>query len=176
MTLIVIHGPPASGKLTIAQELSRRINFRLFHNHLAVDLLLAVFEFGSRSFSKLREEIWLSVIREAARIGIGGLIFTFTPETSVSPGFLKDLVTQVESIGGCVRFVELTCTESEIENRLGSASRKGFGKLQSVELYRKLRAQGTFTISALPMSDLTIDTTLQSAQESADSIVAMLNR
>lgn len=44
MELIFIHGPAAVGKLTVARELSRQSGVAVFHNHLVVDALLAVFE------------------------------------------------------------------------------------------------------------------------------------
>jgi len=55
----------------------------VFHNHLAVDLLLSVFDFGSAPFVEIREEIWLSVFERACRAGLPGLIFTFAPETKI---------------------------------------------------------------------------------------------
>src|ERR1044071_3119830 len=76
MRLIFIHGPPAVGKLTVARELAELTGLPLFHNHLAVDVLTPVFEFGSPSFVKRRELIWLSVFQEAAKNDVS-LIFTF---------------------------------------------------------------------------------------------------
>jgi len=35
--LVLLHGPPASGKLTIAKELSVLTEARVFHNHLTLD-------------------------------------------------------------------------------------------------------------------------------------------
>jgi broad-specificity NMP kinase len=55
--VIFIHGPPAAGKLTIASLLSEMTGLPLFHNHLTVDLVKSLFEFGSPGFIKLREEI-----------------------------------------------------------------------------------------------------------------------
>ena len=57
MNLVFLHGPAASGKLTVGRELSRRPGYRLFHNHLVVDAVTAVFEFGSESFVRLREKL-----------------------------------------------------------------------------------------------------------------------
>ncbi|MDP9995092.1 cytidylate kinase [Variovorax boronicumulans] len=37
MKLVFIHGPVASGKLTIARELGRLSGLAVFHNHLVVD-------------------------------------------------------------------------------------------------------------------------------------------
>lgn len=175
MTLVVLHGPPASGKLTVARELSRLTKFKVFHNHLTVDMLLPVFDFRTPSFSRLREEIWLSVMSEAARTNVDGIIFTFAPERSVSTGFLSRLANEIESLGGSVCLVELQCHEHDLEKRMINATRKEFGKLQSVELYRELRAQNFFTLPGMPASDLVIDTSHCTAQQSAEAIAAMLN-
>jgi hypothetical protein len=171
---VVLHGPPACGKLTIARELSRLTGYRLFHNHLTVDLLLAVFEFASPPFAKLREEIWTSVMRQAADTGLPGLIFTFTPERSVSAGFLQRLAGEVVAAGASVRFVALACPERVIESRLQNSARKEFAKLQSVELYRELREDGFFTLPDMPASELVVDTSASPPEESAARIAGAL--
>ena len=66
MQLIFLFGPPASGKLTVARELAALTGYRVFHNHLVVDALLAVFDFGSRPFVELRERMWVEVMTAAA--------------------------------------------------------------------------------------------------------------
>jgi hypothetical protein len=136
MELIFIHGPAAVGKLTVARELSRQSGIAVFHNHLVVDALLAVFEFGSQPFVRLRERIWLDVFKEAAQTGTS-LIFTFAPDVSVNPDFISKTVRIVEECDGKVLFVKLTCAEHELENRVGSESRKEFRKLRSIETMRK---------------------------------------
>src|ERR1700744_4028626 len=105
MKLIFMYGMPASGKLTVAQELVNITGYKLFHNHLVVDLLLSVFEFGSPEFIELRESIWLSVFDQACRSGLPGLIFTFAPEPTVRPGFAGKVVSTVQAAGGEVKFV-----------------------------------------------------------------------
>ncbi len=174
MRLIFIFGLPASGKLTIARELAAATGYRLFHNHLAVDLLLAVFEFGSPSFVELREEIWLKVIDHAARAQLPGLIFTFAPEKTVRPDFVPALVGKVQACGGQVDFVELVCPLTELPRRLADPSRSRHGKLTSIELFEQLRAEGTFDSGSLPQATLTIDTSLSSAAEAAARISAAL--
>src|SRR5271170_2790832 len=95
MKLIFIYGLPATGKLTVAQELASLTGFKLFHNHLVVDCLLSVFEFGSPPFVQLREEIWLSVFDHACRSNLPGLIFTFAPEKTVRPQFIREAMDVV---------------------------------------------------------------------------------
>jgi len=175
MPIVVIYGPPASGKLTIAQRLSQLTKLKLFHNHLTVDLLLSVFEFGSPAFVALREQIWLSVMLEACAAKIG-LIFTFAPERTVSDGFLNRLIHEATSCGADVRLVELVCSESKIEQRLAGSSRKQFAKLRSVKEYRKLRAEGAFTIPGTLTPDLRIDTSVSTPTASAARIAEMLKQ
>ena len=168
MKLVFIHGAPAVGKLTVARELARLTGFRLFHNHLTVDLVSSLFPFGSEPFILLREQIWLAAFAEAARQNLG-LIFTFNPERTVRQRFIQDAIEVVEAAGGQVVFVELTCVENELERRMEDASRKEFGKLASIEQYRSLKATGAFEFPKLP-EGLSVDTTNRSPADSAQLI------
>jgi broad-specificity NMP kinase len=169
MKLIFLYGPPASGKLTIARELEKRIGFKLFHNHLTVDLVSSVFEFGSDSFVELRERIWLDVFKQAAIDGIS-MIFTFAPERTVRSSLIEQVKQAVEDN---VIFVELTCDEAELERRVENKSRADFGKLNSVEFYRKLKADGVFDYS-MPDPHFKVDTTSISPTETAKAIKEFL--
>jgi hypothetical protein len=174
MNLIFLHGMPAVGKLTIARELAGLTGFRLFHNHLTVDLVSAVFDFGTEPFVILREQIWLSVFREAAKHKIS-LIFTFSPENTVRQRFIKDAIEAVESAGGKVIFIELFCSADELEKRMESPSRGQFGKLRSVEQYRELQQAGAFEFPRLPDSGASFDTTNQTPKETAELMQAFLS-
>jgi hypothetical protein len=163
MKLVFLHGPPAVGKLTVARELAALTGIRLFHNHLTVDLVSSLFPFGSEPFIQLREQIWLAAFGEAARSNVS-LIFTFNPERTVRESFIQETIDLVESAGGQLVFVELTCTEEELERRMEAASRKEFGKLASVKQYRSLRDAGAFQFPKLPRGLILDVTTLQPAE------------
>jgi hypothetical protein len=174
MRLVFIYGLPGTGKLTVARELSERTGYRLFHNHLVVDLLTSVFEFGSEPFVASREEIWLSIFDRAARSGIAGMIFTFAPENTVRPQFVQNAVNTVCKAGGSVDFVELTCELPELKRRIGGASRQRHGKLTSVPLFEQLHAAGNFNAPSMPKAGLTIDTAARTPDEAAAEIVRVL--
>jgi hypothetical protein len=157
MKLIFLHGPIASGKLTIARELVALTGFALFHNHLVVDAVASVFPFGSERFIKLREQFWLAMFSEAAEAG-RSMIFTFAPETSVSPDFPDRTKQPVEAAGGETIFVRLILSHEEQEQRIGNPDRAEFGKLRSLDLLRELRDQLAACEAAMPFADLTIDT------------------
>ena len=161
MVLVFIHGAPAVGKLTVARELNKLTGVPVFHNHLTVDLVGSLFAFGTASFIRLREQIWLAAFAEAARNHVS-LIFTFNPERTVNEGFIQQTIDTVEPAGGRVVFVELTCSEEELQRRMEEPSRKEFGKLASLEQYRSLKNDGAFEFPKLP-SDTSFDTTNQSA-------------
>jgi hypothetical protein len=170
LKLIFIYGMPATGKLTVAQELSAMTGYKLFHNHLVVDMLLSVFEFGSAPFVELREQIWLSVFDQACREQLPGLIFTFAPEATVRPEFIDRAVAAIAGANGEVIFVELVCPLAELKQRMDSPSRQEFGKLTSVPLFEQLAAGGSFDALKMPAPSMTIDTSLHSPRQAAIQI------
>jgi hypothetical protein len=174
MRLIFLYGLPATGKLTVARELSRVTGFPVFHNHLVVDLLWSVFEFGSKPFVELREEIWLSVFRRAAENQVPGLIFTFAPEPTVRPAFVPEAVKTVEEAGGQVDFVEFTCPIAELRGRIDQPSRRQFRKLSSVEVFDRLHAEGSLRSMEMPKPRLSIDTSTCMPARAALEIVRAL--
>lgn len=175
MELIFIYGLPAAGKLTVATELAAITGYKLFHNHLVVDLLLSVFDFGSPPFVELREDIWLSVFEQACRSKLPGLIFTFTPEGTVRPGFIREVKSTLAREGGEIDFVELVCPLAELKRRMDSPSRLGYQKLSSVSLFEQLHADGVFDASHMPEPLLSIDTSLRTPNQAAMEIAGMLN-
>src|SRR5437667_9288663 len=158
MQLVFIFGAPATGKLTVARELATLTRYKLFHNHLTVDLVGSLFEFGSPPFTRLREEIWLAAFRESAIENLS-LIFTFAPERTVSDHFISDVLEMMQGNNGRVTFVKLVCDDAELERRIENISRTKFGKLSSLELYRSLKAANVFNSPAMPEPDISLDTT-----------------
>jgi hypothetical protein len=174
MDLIVLYGPPAVGKLTVGRELSTLTGYPLFHNHLVVDAVTAVFPFGTVEFRELREQLWLAVMGRAAAEGVPGLIFTFAPDRTVSDGFIPTLTSLVAKERGRTIFVELTCAEPEAERRVQNPSRGEFGKLRSLALYRNARDSGAFVYPAMPGAGPAIDTGMLSPLEAATEVAARL--
>jgi hypothetical protein len=173
MRLIFIYGPPAAGKFTIGRILAERTGIPLFHNHLIVDAVGAVFPFGSVEFIRLREQFWTDTIAAAARAG-RSLIFTFAPEASVARDFPHRLSDMASGMGGEVIHVALTVEDAEQERRIDSAARAEFGKLRSLELLRKLRPSMRRCEALMPEPRLVIDTTSTTPSDAADAIVRLL--
>jgi hypothetical protein len=175
LKLIFIYGLPASGKLTVAQELASMTGFKLFHNHLTVDLLLSVFEFGTPSFVDLREEIWMSVFTQAFQDQLPGIIFTFAPEPTVRPEFIPNMLRAITSTGGEVDFIELVCPLPELMRRIDSPSRFQYQKLTSPALLEQLHSDGSLDTAHMPKPLLSIDTSLFTPAQAATQIAQTLN-
>jgi chloramphenicol 3-O-phosphotransferase len=174
MRVIFIYGQPASGKLTVARALAERTGIAVFHNHLVVDALEAVFPFGSEPFVRLREQFWLAVFAEAAQAD-RSLIFTFAPEPTVARDFAERVRTLVQSAGGEVMFVALKVPQEEQERRLKRPDRATFGKLRSVDLLRRLRDDYAACAAAMPAPTLTFDTSIVEPGEAAAMIARAMS-
>ena len=174
MQLIFLYGPAASGKLTVARHLAQLTGYALFHNHLIVDAVGAVFPFGSPAFIKLRERFWIDVFAEAARGG-QSLIFTFAPEDTVTADFLSNVISAVEAEGGKIRFVRLTISDEEQERRISNLDRSQYGKLVSRELLRELRPMFKAAEAAMPDPVVAVDTGAISPEGAAKLIADALN-
>lgn len=172
MDLVFLYGPAAVGKLTVAHALAARTGLKLFHNHLVVDALLAVFPFGSPAFVTLRERMWLDVFEAAAQAGTS-LIFTFAPESTVSSEFPEAVQARIVPLGGRIRFVRLTAPIEVQEARIGAESRRGTGKLTDLDLLRRLRGDGSQTYRDLP-AELTLDTGALAPEAAAVRIAGAL--
>ena len=176
MILLFLHGLPGAGKFTVGRELERLTGYPLFHNHLTVDLVSTLFEFGSDAFVDLREHIWLEAFERAARAGLDGLIFTFAAERTVPEGFVGRAVEAVGRAGGEIVFVEVSCEPAEIRRRVEDPGRRHFGKLASAELLDALLADGT--IHRLdppgPARRIVVDTTDLAPDAAAEEIVRKL--
>lgn len=70
MNLVLLYGPPAVGKLTVAKELAKLTGIKLFDNHSIVDVVNEIFGWENPVRRKLEYEIRARVIEEAARSGV----------------------------------------------------------------------------------------------------------
>ena len=108
MTLLVIFGPPAVGKMTVGRAIADTSGFRLFHNHHVIEPLLDVFDFGTPPFNRLLGEFRQRVLEEAAATGID-LVFTYVWALDNEPDLagLRQHFRPFLDAGRTLAFVEL---------------------------------------------------------------------
>ena len=74
--LVLIIGPQAVGKMTVGQELSKMINYKLFHNHMTIELVKDIFDYDQEIFRKMNTIIREEIFKEFAKSNEKGMIFT----------------------------------------------------------------------------------------------------
>jgi len=114
---IVIFGPPAVGKMTVGHELAKRTGFKLFHNHMSIELALNFFGFGEPAFNRLVSDFRKRIFEEVAASELPGLIFTFVWSLQLESDrrYIDDACAIFRRNDGEICFVEL---EADLQERL----------------------------------------------------------
>lgn len=174
MNLVFLHGPPASGKFTIATEVANRISCGVFHNHLTIDLARPFFEFGSKEFWSFVQNLRLACFREAAACSSQTVIYTSCYDHPADLEFFEKIESIVESAGGKVLPIYLKADTPELEARVVSQSRAEMGKIRSVEgLHRQL---GRWNCIPVPRESCCIIVTDgETPQECAGEVLAAIS-
>ena len=167
-TLVFIYGPPAAGKLTVANVLAERIGYKVFHNHASFDLAASALPAFSSGHVELVEKIRLEVMDAAARSGVG-LIFTMVYGHPEDQPFVLKVEAIFERAKGRVCYVQLRTDREELESRVVDESRAAHGKLRNVEGLREVFEQWDMD-TPIHDTDLSIDNTNVPAHKVAEVI------
>lgn len=170
MKLIIIHGPPAAGKLTVSRELATITGFKVYHNHISIDCVKPVFEFGSRPFWRLIKLIREETMAEAAREGVS-LIHTFCYAKGDDDEQYRRMIACVDDNGGEVHSVLLVCDDEVRRQRIVADDRKRIGKLTDPDSIDIPREEFDLFSPLSGRDTLVIDTTEVLPAESAARII-----
>jgi hypothetical protein len=179
--LIVLFGPPAVGKMTVGRALAERTGLRLFHNHLTIEPVLAIFPFDSPPFARLVRSFREQIFDEVARSDLPGLVFTcmWSLDDERDKRFVDGVCDRFRARGAAVHFVELYATLEERlrrnrteERLLAKPSKRDVaaseGRLLANEDRLRLNTDGDFFY---PDDHLRIDNTDRAAEDVADEII-----
>ncbi len=168
MHLILLYGAPAVGKLTVAQHLAQKLDYKILHNHLTIDLITELFSRSNPRYWKLTRSIRLELFKAAAEEGLKGVIFTYGYIHPTAHLFINDLIALSKEQDITLCFVYLTCSLEELIKRVEEPSRKGTGKLQTKEMLLPILPY----FKKIPFVDnLEIDNTDLSPDPVADIII-----
>jgi hypothetical protein len=173
MHVVILYGPPAVGKLTVAQHLSLLTGYSILHNHLLIDLAIAVYGRGTETSRKLSKHIRKVIIEDTHTRGLPGLILTLV-HSQARETYIKTLVADVRSIGATAQLVHLSADQTSLERRVLEPSRLQFDKLTTVDGLRQKLAE-LKTPFAVIEGSLSINTDALSASEAATVIRHHLN-
>ena len=180
MTFVLICGAPASGKMTIGQSLQKITDYKLFHNHMSLELVNQFFDFGTPNFQHLDKEIRFSIFKEIANSDIDGLIFTWVWafDLKIDEAYIDAIIALFSDRNPNVCIVELNCDLEERlrrnkhENRLKHKPSKrdlAFSEKNLLDIhkgYRTTSLEGEFPTKSI----LKIDNTHLSADDVATKI------
>jgi chloramphenicol 3-O-phosphotransferase len=165
MNLIFLYGPPATGKLTVAQELSRLLAYPVFHNHLTRDLVRSLYPGKVGEHYDLVETLRRDVFEYCTQHDTS-LIFTYVYGGPEEDAAIAKMLQPVKENGGTVYFVELTAPHEVILDRVANESRRQHRKIVDREKMASL-LEDTMYVSMPYDGILKIDTSVQEPQESA---------
>ncbi|MDX8342414.1 AAA family ATPase [Rossellomorea sp. YZS02] len=116
MKLVLLFGPQAVGKMTVGQELEKRTELKLFHNHMTIELLQPFFGFSEEMW-RICNMLRVKIFESFAKTDQYGMIFTFMWAFNEEEDWkwVEKVTNIFESNGAEVYFVEL---ESDLEVRL----------------------------------------------------------
>ena len=149
MTLTVILGPHAVGKMTVGQKLAELTGLKLLHNHMTIELVRNFFSaHGSEQGRYLNNLFRQEIFRAVLKSDLPGLIFTYMFNFN-SPSeyeYIENLIELYKSHGAKICIIEL-CADYDVriernktENRLlNKASKRNLA--ESEALFRDLESR-----------------------------------
>ena len=160
--------------MTVATQIAARTGFKLFHNHLSIDCVEPVFDYGTKPFGRLVNLIRVETIREAARENVD-LIYTFCYAKGPDDAHVKSITKIVEENGGEVCFVLLKADREQLNKRVTEESRKRLGKAKTVEMMDYFHETYDLFSPVPERESLIIDNTNLSPDKAAEQIVKHFN-
>lgn len=114
--LIVVSGPHAVGKMTVAECIKEKIGYSLMVNHDSIEVSDKIFGIGTAAQRELNERIRQDVFQIAIKYDVN-MLFTFVTafDSQDDLNYLARLRTMFEKTGGKFYFVEL---EADVKTRL----------------------------------------------------------
>ena len=76
MSLVIIFGPQAVGKMTVGHELEKITDLKLFHNHMTIELVVSLFEYETPEAQRLIRLFRDEIFKTFASSDQAGMIFT----------------------------------------------------------------------------------------------------
>lgn len=174
MKLIVLYGPPAAGKLTIARELERLTSYPVVDMNLTLAVVTQLFPMGTSRYRELNRSIRWQLLESAAQDNLPGVILTHGYSHHDNAPFIEGLIDLMKRYNGQIYFVYVTCPIDELEKRIALPSRKQHVyKVNDIQTLRDLLSRRKFP--QIPfVESLVIDTSIVSGQQAACKIVEKL--
>ncbi|TFJ46158.1 AAA family ATPase [Carnobacterium divergens] len=189
MSLIVLIGAQAVGKMTVGKELEKQIEAKLLFNHQTIDLFATYLGYTNDTFalsSNVRKDLFKAFVKNKGNNATNSIIFTVLIQFDQPDDI--DFLTEISSLflneGESVYFVELTTDLDERlkrnvheERLLEKPSKRNleFSKnelLTDMKEHRMVSNENEWNELFPNVHSLKLDNTFLSPTETASQIVA----
>src|SRR5687768_1333271 len=171
MQVLMVYGPPAVGKLTVAREIVRRTDMRLLDNHATVNAIVPIFGFDHEVYFRLLRTLRKAILSEAAAAEID-LVMTMVYNGSRSEASLALVDDITQTTGGRLCLLRLTCDRAVLDQRVTNEDRVQRGKIASVSHLARYIEERDPDMPIPGRESLTIDNTGLSPVEVAEAAIA----
>jgi hypothetical protein len=116
-SFVILTGPQAVGKMSVGLELKEHHDYKLFHNHMSIEMVVDVYGELNRENKPLVNEMRDLFFKWTIKQDVQKFVFTFTWAFNHEDDhkYVHDLVKRFEDEGYNVTIVEL---EASLEERL----------------------------------------------------------
>lgn len=174
MKFLIIHGPPAVGKLTVAKEIARITGMKLFDNHLTVNAVASVFGHAHDAYFRLLPRIRLAILEEAMQAEID-MVSTYVynhARSEVSSKYFEKIDDLFAHHDAQLLFLRLTCERAALDERVTNDERRLKGAINTVERLASYIDERDPDQPIPGRDSLTIDNTNLSPTEVAEAAIA----
>lgn len=176
MKLVILYGPPAVGKLTIAKELAKIADIHVFDNHQIIDIIEPIVTRKYSGFAKLIYETQRNILEAAVKANQTNVVMTFPYASNLDRDveFISELTTTSRELGAEVYPIFLKCSNGTLLKRVLEPSRKAYGKITTTEVMNTMIEKYKFDEPAPVEGNITIDTDQLSATDAASKIKELI--
>lgn len=172
MKLVILYGPPAAGKLTIAQNLAKIADIHVFDNHQVIDIIEPIVTRQYPDFANLVYQTQRNIIEAAVKANQANIVITFPYASNLERDveFITEVVASSRMLGAEAYPIFLKCSNATLLKRAVEPSRKDYGKITTTEVMSTMIEKYDFEKPAPVEGNVTIDTDQVSAINAAMQI------
>jgi len=171
MEVIIIYGPPASGKMTITKELCKITTAKYFPHNLVFDIINPIFGVNTKDDDlwDLYEDLKIDIIKTAKKKNLS-LILTEIYNNPLSNERFEEFIDELKKAKVEYKFVKVGCSKEELLKRVEKADRKNTKKLNSAKEYQRIMQESQLNEKIPFVKSLVIENTNISAKKVAQMI------
>ena len=177
MKLVILYGPPAAGKLTIANELATISNIKVFDNHQVIDIIEPIVTRKYKDFAELIYTTQRKIVAAAVAANQENVVMTFPYAANLQRDvdFISGLTNDSRADGAEVYPVFLKCDPDTLRKRATEESRKAKGKITTVEIMNQMIDKYDFDTPLNINGEVIFDTKAMLAKDVAAAIKKLAN-